>query len=53
MNLRRGGGTPPYIFCLLGKVGWYALMPPQLVPVTADFPRKNNLFFLPICSNLA
>ena len=27
MNLRRDGGTPPYIFCLLGNVGRHALMP--------------------------
>ena len=27
MNLRREGGTPPYIFCLLGNVGRHTLMP--------------------------
>ena len=29
MNLRRDGGTPPYIFYLLENVGRQALMPPR------------------------
>ena len=32
MNLRRGGGTPPYVYHVCGDVGRHALMPPCPFP---------------------
>ncbi len=37
-QLRRGGGTPPYILPKKGNVGWPALWPPCPLAATANLP---------------